>query len=84
MKDKKSLRDPGAFLFVFELKKARFLGAFLKCFFYLDTTRHYFGTKSGRVVGLRLYALKGFRTSKSRFSCLRFQKKRLALFPSKS
>lgn len=84
MKDKKSLRDPGAFLFVFELKKARFLGAFLKCFFYLDTTRHYFRKKMRALVGLRLYALKGFCSYKSRFSCLRFQKKRLALFPSKS
>lgn len=84
MKDKKSLRDPGAFLFVFELKKARFWGAFLKCFFYLDTTRHYFGTKSGRVVGLRTYSLNGYSDSKKCFLRIRFQKKRLALFSSKS
>lgn len=83
-KSEKSLRNWGLFLCVFELKKSPFLGAFFVCFFYLDTTRHYFGTKSGRVVGLRPYALKGLNCFKNRISTLRFQKKRLALFPSRS
>ena len=73
----------GCFFFVFELKKARFFGAFLKCFFYLDTTRHYFRRKSGRVVGLRTYSNKGYSDSKKCFLRIRFQKKDLPFFQLK-
>nr|AAP86234.1 LP1G.20 [Lysinibacillus sphaericus] len=61
----------------------RVLGLFFEMseasFFFLDTIRNYFGTKSVRIVGLNLLIHKGFRWFICIFFRILFHKKRLVL-----